>query len=89
MNGVLYVVTGCCVAGAIAAAFFANIDIARVSTADAIVGFCTLLALGAGFVFLACTPWGRMSRRRMDKKSADEDKRVRETVGKVRPPLGL
>jgi hypothetical protein len=88
MNGTLYVLAAGCVASAIAAAFFAGTDLARVSTADAIVGFCFLLALGAGFAFLAYTPWGRMWRRRMDKRSADEDKRMRETVGKVRPPLG-
>jgi branched-subunit amino acid ABC-type transport system permease component len=90
MNGVLYLLTGCCVAGAIVAAFFVRVDIARVSTTDATVAFWFLLALAAAFFFLAYTRWGRMWRSRVDKKAADEDKRVRETVGKVRqPPFDL
>jgi hypothetical protein len=89
MNGILYFLTGCGIAGAMVAAFFAHVDVGRSSLTDIAASWLFVLLLAAGFLFLVCTSWGRRLKMWLDKKEADADDRVRTTPGKVRePPLG-
>ena len=91
MNGILYLLIGGCVAGAIMAAFFQKQDIGKISSTDVLAAALFLLVLASAACFLMYTRWGVKLRTRMEQKAADEDDRVRinaRTKGEVRtPPL--
>jgi hypothetical protein len=89
MNRVLYFLTGGCVAGAIALAFFQKLDIARISSTHVIATAVFLSVLAAATCILIYSRWGRRLRSRLQQKAIDEDERVRSnarTKGEVRPP---
>jgi branched-subunit amino acid ABC-type transport system permease component len=89
MNGILYLLIGGCVAGAIAAAFFQKQDIGKISSTDVFVAASFILALAGVACFLKYSRWGRKLRTRMEQKEADADDRVRtnaRTKGEVRTP---
>ena len=89
MNGILYLLIGGCVAGAIAAAFFQKQDIGKISSTDAFVAALFVSALASAACFLMYSRWGVKLRTRMEQKAADEDDRVRtnaRTKGEVRRP---
>jgi branched-subunit amino acid ABC-type transport system permease component len=89
MNGILYLLIGGCVAGAIAAAFFQRQDIGKISSTDAFVAVLFLAALASVACFLAYSRWGVKLRTRMEQKEADANDRVRinaRTKGEVRTP---
>jgi branched-subunit amino acid ABC-type transport system permease component len=85
MNGILYLLVGGCVVGAIALAFFQEQDIGKLGSTDVLVAVLFLSALASAACFLKYSRWGRKLRQ----KEADADDRVRinaRTKGEVRPP---
>jgi hypothetical protein len=89
MNGILYLLIGGAVAGAIAAAFFQQLDIGKNCSTDVFVTMLFLSALAGVACILIYSPWGSRIRLRMEQKAADEDDRVRlnaRTKGEVRRP---
>jgi branched-subunit amino acid ABC-type transport system permease component len=85
MNGILYLLIGGCVAGAITAAFFQKQDIGKISSTDAFVAVLFLAALASVACFLMYSRWGAKVRQ----KEADANDRVRinaRTKGEVRTP---
>ena len=90
MNGILYLLIGGAVAGAIAAAFFQQQDIGKIGSTDVFVTVLFLSALAGVACILIYSPWGSRIRSRMEQKVTDEDDRIRlnaRTKGEVRPPL--
>jgi branched-subunit amino acid ABC-type transport system permease component len=89
MNGILYLLIGGCVAGAIAAAFFQQQDIGKISSTDVFAAALFFSVLASAACFLKYSGWGRKLRTRMEQKEADADDRVRinaRTKGEVRTP---
>lgn len=89
MNGILYLLIGGCVAGAIAVAFFQKQDIGKISSTDAFVATLFISALAGAAYILMYSRWGRKVRSRFERKLADADDRVRtnaRTKGEVRKP---
>ena len=89
MNGILYLLIGGCVAGAIAAALFQRQDIGKLGSTDVIVAASFFLALAGAACFLMYSGWGRKLRSRCEQKLADADDQVRinaRTKGEVRTP---
>jgi hypothetical protein len=89
MNRILYFLTGGCVAGATAVAFFQKLDIARISSTEVVVTTVFLSVLAAATCILIYSRWGRRLRLRSQQAADDEYERVRNnarTKGEVRPP---
>jgi hypothetical protein len=85
MNGILYLLVGGCVAGAIALAFFQKQDIGKLGSTDVLAAAVFVAALASAACFLMYSRWGVKLRQ----KEADADDRVRSnarTKGEVRPP---
>ena len=89
MNRILYFLTGGCVAGVIALAFFQKRDIG--SPTDVVATFVFLSVLAAVTCVLLYSRWGRRLSLRIQQKAVEEDERVHSNArkGEARsPPLG-
>ena len=90
MNRILYFLTGGCVAGVIALAFFQQRDIG--SLTDVVATFVFLSVLAAAACILLYSGWGRRLSSWIQQKAVEEDEQVHSnarTKGEVRtPPLG-
>jgi hypothetical protein len=90
MNQILYLLSGGCVAGAIALAFFQKRDIEGSTGVVVTLVFLSLLA--AATCILLYSRWGRRLSSRIEQEAVEDDERVHSyarTKGEVRkPPLG-
>jgi hypothetical protein len=89
MNRVLYFLTGGCLAGVIALAFFQKRDIAKIGSTDVIAAAVFFSVLAAAACILIYSRRGRRLMWRLKQKEIAEDARVHHnarTKGEVRPP---
>jgi hypothetical protein len=89
MNGVLYLLTGGCVAGVIALAFFQTRDVGTISSTDMIATAVFFSVLAAATCILIYSRWGRRLMWRLKQKEIAENERVHHnarTKGEVRTP---
>jgi hypothetical protein len=93
MNRILYFLTGGCVAGVTALAFFQKLDIGRISSTDVVATAVFLSILAAATCILIYSRWGRRLRSRLQQMAVDEDERCAATpaqkVRYARHPLLL